>query len=171
MRECRQPDTTDVPEAQEPHSPDEPSFVSSNSPPTAYDVLDIQPGHNSTHPTSDVHTDSDIADSHPPESQLCSRRGAGAPPPVSLPCSGVRVADLRERRIKGQQNRQLRFTEDASLPISPKTPRRRREPTPWSSPQEEEEDEDILYLPPHDTEQSENEYLNWYAPSNQLFTC
>ena len=177
MRECRQTHPPDVPETQEPQPLDEPQYVSFNNPPTGCNDQEMKL-------ISSAHTDLDIADSHPPDSQLPSRRSAGAPAPDSLPCSSVHMVDPPQRHTQGQNDRQLRFTaipevlpsqeheptEDASLPRSPKRLRPRREQTPWSSPQtEEEDDEDILYSLPQD-EDVDYGFFNWYSPSNQLFT-
>ena len=184
MRECRQTHPTGVPKSRETRSLDSPQFLSSNNPPTGHNNLVMLPGHDWAYPISDTHTNLDITDSHTSDSQLPSRRSAGAPPPVSLPCSSVHVVDPPQRHTQGQHNRQLRFTaipevlpgqqrepaEDASLPCSPKRLRPRREQTPWSSPQpEEEEEEDILYSLPQDAD-IDYGFFDWCSPSNQLFT-
>ena len=184
MRECRQIHPANVPMTQGPQSLDEPPFVSFNNTPTGSNGLDMKPNHHQADPTSAAHTDLDFADSHPPESHLPSRRSVGTPPPVSLPCSSVHMVDPPQRHTQGHHNRQLRFTaipevlpgqeheptEDASLTRSPKRFRPRREQTPWSSPQsEEDDDEGVLYSLPQDADVDYG-FLDWYSPSNQLFT-
>ena len=142
MRDCRQTDPISIPEAKVAHCLEEPQFVSSLT------------GNN--HPDTIT-------------SGYSSYR-TGASPPVPLPCSRVHVVEPPKRCIRAQHKRQLRFTVIPEVsPTEGARLRPRREQTPWSSPQEEEEsDEDIIYLPQVaevDQEREQcDEPLNWYAP-------